>query len=198
MQKTERNREATEQVILAAVDGLVREDGFENLGINAVAAKAGVSKMLIYRYFESMDGLVAAYIRQYDFWINFDQEFPGTEDLGGFIKEMFRRQIGNLRSNSALRKFYRWELTSDNPHVKLLREQREQKGVWLVRTVSDITGRPLEEVAALASMISAAISYLSLLEETCDVYNGIPIQEDKGWEIILSGIDSLTEKWIEQ
>ena len=64
-----KNRQATEQLLLEAVNRLVEQDGFEGLGINAVAAQAGVSKMLIYRYFGSLNGLIAAYIRQYDFWI---------------------------------------------------------------------------------------------------------------------------------
>ena len=65
-----KNRQATEQLLLEAVNRLVEQDGFEGLGINAVATQAGVSKMLIYRYFGSLNGLIAAYIRRYDFWIN--------------------------------------------------------------------------------------------------------------------------------
>lgn len=60
--RTSKNRELTELALLKAVDDLIEEDGFENLGINAVAAKAGLSKMLIYRYFESLEGLIVAYI----------------------------------------------------------------------------------------------------------------------------------------
>ena len=37
------------------VNDIIEESGFEGLGINAVAAKAKVSKMLIYRYFNSLD-----------------------------------------------------------------------------------------------------------------------------------------------
>lgn len=88
-----KNRQATEQLLLEAVNRLVEQDGFEGLGINAVAAQAGVSKMLIYRYFGSLNGLIAAYIRQYDFWINVRPELPGRERLGDFIKELFRQQI---------------------------------------------------------------------------------------------------------
>ena len=94
-----KNRQATEQLLLEAVNRLVEQDGFEGLGINAVAAQAGVSKMLIYRYFGSLNGLIAAYIRRYDFWINVRPELPGRERLGDFIKELFRQQIAALRNN---------------------------------------------------------------------------------------------------
>ena len=83
-----RNRKATERRLLSAIQELIEESGFEKLGINAVASKAGVSKMLIYRYFGSLDGLVAAYIEQYDFWINFKSNLPDREGLENFIKEV--------------------------------------------------------------------------------------------------------------
>ena len=57
-----KNRQATEMALIKAVNDIIEESGFEGLGINAVAAKAKVSKMLIYRYFNSLDGLIAAYI----------------------------------------------------------------------------------------------------------------------------------------
>ena len=45
-----KNRQATELALIKAVDDIIEESGFEGLGINAVAAKAGVAKMLIYRF----------------------------------------------------------------------------------------------------------------------------------------------------
>ena len=42
-----KNRQVTELILIKAVDELIEEKGIEGLGINAVAAKAGVSKMMI-------------------------------------------------------------------------------------------------------------------------------------------------------
>ncbi|WP_278584804.1 TetR/AcrR family transcriptional regulator [Coprobacter fastidiosus] len=191
-----RNRKATERRLLSAIQELIEEFGFEKLGINAVASKAGVSKMLIYRYFGSLDGLVAAYIEQYDFWINFKSNLPDREGLEIFIKEMFHCQIAVLRENYTLRRLYRWELMSDNKFVKDLRRQRENKGVWLIEAVSRLSGHPCKEVAVIATLLSASISYLALLEENCDFYNGISLQTDEGWEQLQEGIDALISLWI--
>ena len=103
-----KNRQATELALIKAVDDIIEESGFEGLGINAVAAKAGVAKMLIYRYFNSLDGLIAAYIQQNDYWINFDEELPDPEHIGAFIKQVFRRQIMELRQSYTLKRLYRW------------------------------------------------------------------------------------------
>ena len=48
-----KNRENTEKKIIDAAYAIIEKDGFESLGINAVAKEAQVSKVLIYRYFNS-------------------------------------------------------------------------------------------------------------------------------------------------
>lgn len=194
---TERDREATERRLLDAVGGEICAGGFEKLGINAVAARAGVSKILIYRYFGSLEGLMAAYIRRYDFWINFAQEIPDRRELPAFLKKMFRDQIGQLRGNPTLKRLYRWELSSDNELIVQLRQQRERVGVERIREVCLRSGLPEEEIAVLATFLTASVTYLVLLGEFCPVYNGIPIGEDAGWERIGRGIDKLVDLFLQ-
>ena len=91
-----KNRQATEMTLITAVNDIIEESGFEGLGINAVAAKAKVSKMLIYRYFNSLDGLIAAYIQQNDYWINFDEELPDQAHLATFIQKTNHVVTGEL------------------------------------------------------------------------------------------------------
>lgn len=193
-----KNRQATELTLIKAVDDIIEENGFEGLGINAIAAKAKVSKMLIYRYFNSLDGLIAAYIRQNDYWINFNEELPDKEHLSEFIKQIFKRQIIQLRESYTLKRLYRWELSTDNKFVKELRDKREEKGLWLIEAVSKLSKHPQKETAAVASIITAAISYLALLEENCQVYNGLKIQQETGWEQLEEGINLLVDLWLQK
>lgn len=62
-----------------------------------------------------------------------------------------------------------------------------------VRQVSRIAGRPEAEVAAVASLVTASVTYLVMLEEFCPVYNGIAIDTNGGWEQIAQGIDRLID-----
>lgn len=189
----ERDREATERRLVDTVGELVWENGFEKIGVNAVAARSGVSKILVYRYFGSVEGLLAAYIRRYDLWLNFPQDLPDRGELPEFLKRTFREQIARLRGDATLKRLYRWELSSDNELIVRLREQREQVGRELIRRVCVVTGHPEEQIAPLASLLSASVTYLVLLGEFCPVYNGIPLQEDAGWERIGQGIDRLVD-----
>lgn len=190
----ERDREATEKRLIDTIGQMIAEQGFEKIGINAVATQSGVSKILIYRYFGSVDGLMATYIRQHDFWLNFPLEVPSKEEVPEFIKKMFEDQIELLRSDPTLRKLYRWELSCNNEITAKLREQREKTGFHIVETVSMLTGYPQKEMAVIASLVTASITYLVMLEEFCPVYNGIAINEDSGWEQISAGIDALVDK----
>ncbi len=194
--KQMKNKEVTKQSLLNAVEELITESGFEAVRINAVATRAGVSKMLIYRYFESLDGLLTAYIRQYDFWINYTPEISGKEELSVFIKSMLRQQAELTRKNDILRRLYRWELSSDNKWIQELREEREKKGKWIVDTVAQLTGQPREEIAVTATLITASITYLALLEENCRFYNGIPLQEELGWTQLINGLDAFVDLWL--
>lgn len=189
----ERDREATEGRLLTAVGELIRESGFERIGVNAVAERAGVSKILIYRYFGSVDGLLAAYVRRNDFWLNLPIELPAREHLSAYLKAMFRAQIERLRSDATLRRLYRWELSSDNPLIAELRSRRERIGRELIAGVARATGCPESQVAVTAAMASASVTYLALLGDCCPVYNGIDLREDAGWERIARQIDASVE-----
>lgn len=194
---TERDREATERRLLETVGELVREKGFERIGVNAVAERAGVSKILIYRYFGSVDGLLAAYVRRNDFWLNLPQELPPREQLPACLKAMFRAQIERLRTDATLRRLYRWELTADNPLIDELRSRRERIGRELIAGVARATGRGQAQVAVAAAMVSASVTYLALLADGCPVYNGIDLREDAGWERIARQIDREVDRLFE-
>ncbi|MDR2937370.1 MAG: TetR/AcrR family transcriptional regulator [Prevotellaceae bacterium] len=193
----ERDREATEQRLLNAIGEMVVENGFESIGINAVAAHSGVSKVLIYRYFGSIDGLLAAYVLQQDFWLNASFEIPKSrQELPAFLKKMYRQHVAHLRSNPALKMLYRWELSTKNDVLAELSRQKEKAGIALVSAVAKVAGVPQKEVAPLATILSAAITHLVILGDFYPRYNGIKINEDAGWRQLLKTIDALIDDFM--
>ena len=191
-----KNREQTEEKILEAVGSIIENQGFEKVGINAIATEAGVSKMLIYRYFGGGEELIAQYLIQKDYWANTDAAIINPEAVGDSIKSMFRRQVEQFRNDITLRRLYRWELFTDNQNIQQLRNRREENGCRLIKMVSALTGCPDAQVAALASILSASISYLALLEDQCQSYNGICLQTDEGWNQLMQGIEMIIDLWI--
>ncbi|MFO7645107.1 MAG: TetR/AcrR family transcriptional regulator, partial [Desulfosarcina sp.] len=68
-----RDREATRELLVDAVGKLLAEKGFTHLGVNAVARQAGVDKVLIYRYFGGLPGLIKAFGQEGDFWPSIEE-----------------------------------------------------------------------------------------------------------------------------
>lgn len=189
----ERNRGQTELRLIEATESLIIEKGFEKLGVRAVAEKAGVDKTLIYRYFGSLDGLIYECLKKQDFWTNVPIEIPASTDIKDYLKDLFRRQIYELRNNVILKRLLRWELSNDNAFVAELRNQRETNGLKRLEMISEIAQIPIKDLASLSAIITGGICYLVLAGETCHHYNGIDITNDKGWEELTQGINKMID-----
>jgi len=185
----ERDRQLSEEKLIEAVGEMIQETGFENLGINQVAKRAGFSKNLIYRYFNSLDGLIYAYMKKHDFWVNTTNEQPDTSDIKAYLKSFYRREITEFRENIALKRLRRWELFTDKDFVMEIRVQREKNGVHFMEMISGFAKVDKEHLQAISALMDAGIAYLAMFTENCKMYNGIDIQSDEGWEQIAKGID---------
>lgn len=117
-----RNRAQTEQRIAAAAQALILESGFRDYGVNAVAARAGVDKVLIYRYFNGADGLLAHLGEVGDWHIAVD-----TLDWSGpqAFLESYRRALRNAPLATLLGD---WSRASDNPLTRAWQEA--QRRFW--------------------------------------------------------------------
>lgn len=62
--KQERNAEATQAVILAAAEEEFAQHGFTAARTEAIAAKTGVAKSMIYYYFKDKEGLYQAVLER--------------------------------------------------------------------------------------------------------------------------------------
>lgn len=193
----EKDREQTKKRLLDALGSIIKNEGFAKIGVNSIAAKAGVSKVLIYRYFGSIEDMVVDYLSENDFWATFSVEFPKNEDVKEYLKKVFRNQISQLKHSALLKELYRLELTYPNPIIEKLRLKREAKAMTIINIVGQLAGKSTDEVASLSAILSASISNLVLLSETCPIYNGIDIQHENGWEQLLKGFDMIIDSWFD-
>jgi len=189
-----KDRDLTEKRILDAVGRIVEREGFEAVGINAVAAESGVSKILIYRYFGTIEQLLAKYMEQNDFWLNFNLAQLPQGDVKEFSKQIFRAYIQMLRNSPALRKLYRWELSSKHPSIEQLRQRREETALKIIGSVCELSGESFDRVAGISTLVTASVSYLCILGENCGVYNSLQIDSDSGWQKLLETIDFMFDK----
>jgi AcrR family transcriptional regulator len=88
-----------EQIMNSALE-LFAEEGFTNCSISQLAKHAGISKGLMYNYFNSKEDLLKAIIKDgiSDFLDNFDPDHDGIlkpDELAGFVRKTF----SNIREN---------------------------------------------------------------------------------------------------
>lgn len=193
----EKDKENTKKRLLNALGNIIDRNGFDKIGVNAVANEAKVSKVLIYRYFGSLDNMVIDYLSENRFWDNFSINLPKDENLKEFLKSIFHKQIAQLKQNTQIAKIYKWELLEQNTVIEKFRLKREARNMTLITLMSQLTNHPQDKLAALATIINSSITYLILLSQNCPIYNGIDLQDEKGWKQISEGIDLLIDAWFD-
>lgn len=114
-----KDRAITEDKIYKAFLDILKEKGPQGVGINAIAKEAGVSKTLIYRYFDGMKGLLLTFAQKGDFFkslLEIDEKKDNIENLKKFIKEGTKE----LRENVLTQEILRWQLIENNEDTKSL------------------------------------------------------------------------------
>ncbi len=92
-----------------------------------------------------------------------------------------------------LRRLYRWELSSNNNIIEVVRRQREVAGNDIISNISKIMMCEPQNLAAIATIITSSITYLAMLEDNCNIYNGIRIDQETGWKQITDVIDMIID-----
>jgi AcrR family transcriptional regulator len=156
------------------------------VGINAIAKRAGVSKELIYRYFDGMPGLMLAWMREQDFWTRNPNLLAADESSqqspGELVLSMLRAQIDTLADNATLREVRRWELIERNEVSAPLAERRERAARGFIDRVDGLT--PDMDVPAVVSVMLSGVLYLMLRAKTESHFLGVPLRTPEGWERI--------------
>ncbi len=204
----QRNRENTEAKLIKAIAKVLADKGFAKLGVNAVAREAGVDKVLIYRYFDNLDGLMKAYANSSDFWpsatelLGEGSELEQLQSLPfveGFA-EVFKRYSAAIRSRPLTLEVLSWETIERNALTIALEDVREATGIELMSFLEQMNP-PNADWQSIASLFSGAIHYLAIRSRKITTYNGMNIASDDGWErldntihFLVSNLSANTEK----
>ncbi|WOO42860.1 helix-turn-helix domain-containing protein [Rubellicoccus peritrichatus] len=112
-----RNRPQTEQGIINAAIDMIVETGFIDFGINAIAARAGSDKVLIYRYFGGTDGLLK-YIGETK------PLFPTASELIGELPVFIEAYRQAMQENQLAVTLMGWSPAVDNPLTEAFRSAK--------------------------------------------------------------------------
>lgn len=195
--KVGRNRPRTEAKLRAAVMALLVEGGFGALTPSAVAKTAGVDKMLIYRYFGGMDGLVAAIANGPDFFPTFEEVCGGDPDATRAlpIAERAALVLDNiarvLMARPVVLELMVWEMVERNALTAITETARETMGLRIVSELFRDAREP-DKLGAMSAVLSAGVTYLALRRRNIRWFNGIDLRSDEGWAQIRAAIAAMT------
>jgi AcrR family transcriptional regulator len=193
---TPRDADKTRALFLAAVETVLREEGLQGLGINAVARAAGRDKALIYKYFGSLEGLYYAFAETYSLFPTLAEMLgPSRENLAGMAPLEIARAAASgylreIRKRPLTLEILRWELVVRNPLTDALAKVRSAATSEFNRMLGDPKGL---DVPAVTALLYGGIVYLLLKADGETTFNGMDLGQDATWKRIEATLHRLLE-----
>jgi AcrR family transcriptional regulator len=195
-----RDKERTKRAFIDAAIELIREEGFENVGVNSIASRAGASKVLIYRYFGDFDGLLRAVAETLDpihseNALSILTESGPRMTLPEITREAILQGHRTLKGDDIAKQLMVWELSHQNSITRVFSEARESAGremterLWQVASGGDRL--PGIDVHALFAVVMAGVYYMTLRSDGFEEYNGVNIRSEEGWRRIADAVADL-------
>ena len=182
-----RDKKITSKRLINAVGSLLAKKGFVGVGVNAVAREAGVDKVLIYRYFGGLEGLIAAFAKEGDFWpsalelaggdLQKFSQMPLDERLSSFGSNFFQA----LKKRPVTQAIMAWEMIEPNgltEELERIREEGIMEFFKMFFTKEEINF----DLQAVIMLFGAGISYLVIRSNHIDVFGGLELNSDEGWK----------------
>ena len=189
-----RDKEQTRQRLIEAVGKALSEQGFQGLGVNAVARAAGVDKVLIYRYFGGLPELLEAYGASQRFWPSRDEVLGREVEAIRALPRAERVEAVLLGLLEALRErpqtieILAWEAVQQSPLTAMLAERREAWSREILGELFDDAGPEDRALLAMASLLVAGFQYLLIRARRGTMYGGIALDTEAGWAEVRDAI----------
>jgi AcrR family transcriptional regulator len=196
-----RNREATEQRLLDACERILLSHGPEGIGVNKVVEEAGVGKQLLYRYFDGLPGLVAA-------WLERGANWPTAEELVGDrdsfealtyrdkVKSIQRNYLKALRKRPVITRLMASELMNPTEVTGVLESASDEIGRELAQLLADLGEGQQDDLVDLSLLFYCLFNYLAMRSVTSPRCFGMNLKQKKSWERIDGLIDTMVDRYL--
>jgi AcrR family transcriptional regulator len=191
-----RDRSQQEQKLIKAVGKLIIEQGYDQLKINKIAQQAGVNKVLIYRYFGGLEGLINAYFKQEKPsieapFIDIQQlKEASLDEFFNVCRNYLIEEFRALRKNVAAQEFLKADLlnahdTNSNPVAR----EREQRLQAIIEELATIIGT--KDGNAFSAILISGLTLLTFSAQQQKVLFGINLESEEGWARIEAALANI-------
>ena len=165
-----------EKRLLIAVSQIIENEGFSKIGVNKIAKQAKCDKVLIYRYFGGLEGLLAACDKDRV------TKAESSEDIIKLTQTVLLKQLNFLRTNKLMQELLAWEL-SGNSTFRSIQDERERNGFKLQEELEKKLGKESKDVRMFITILIASINYIVLATRQYRIFNGIDFSNPEAWEL---------------
>ncbi|MEO6283309.1 MAG: TetR/AcrR family transcriptional regulator [Dyadobacter sp.] len=187
-----RDRERTKSKILRAVGEVIEQHGTEKVGVNLIARTAGVNKVLIYRYFDSVDGLMEQYVKSGEYTSTTSTEYIDNmpllapEERSKALTSLMHTFMNDLRERKATRDLLRWEIGTGK---SMLSDARNQVALRILSKIGDLPH--YNDTSALVTFLTAGIYYMTISTDYREKMIDVDLHSDDGWKRIEKVIERI-------
>ncbi len=181
-----RNRQLTMERILGAMGEVMAERGTRKAGINAVAERAGINKVLIYRYFGGWNGLLEAYVQRGHFLSVFNESYienvPTQLPLNDHSQAWAQYVVtfmNEFRERKSAQELVRWEMS--NGETEIARRLSDFRNESFEKLLTKLAPYPEYDPSAITALMIAGVTYLGLVAEQNNNVLGINLHTEEGW-----------------
>jgi AcrR family transcriptional regulator len=190
--KSKRDRKATEESIVEAFERVLLRDGVQGLGVNAIALEAGINKVLIYRYFQDLQGLARQWASRGSFWptelelIGGDPDAFAQLEVRDRIRTVLCNYMDQIRARPRTVEMLAGELLSPSDTTRALADAMVAPGKGVadyIQLDSAETGLT-DRVWRLIFVINGLTAFMAVRERNNPGYMGMDLREDEAWEFL--------------
>lgn len=182
----ERDRETTRTKLMDAVERIAIRDGFEACGVNAIAQEAAVDKVLIYRYFGGVDGLLSSVIAERAAWPNTAALRDGAS-AGSALSSALIDQARDIRARPLAQHAVAWEATghADREITRPISQGREAQLTSLATALRAGHAVPARfDLEAMGALVTAGLTMLASRADHGVPFFGLDVEHDADWRRI--------------
>lgn len=194
LETSKRNRTATSHRIVDAFDELLAETGLDGLTVNVLAEKAQVSRVLIYRYFGGLEGVVEYYLRQGRLvpthppaWL--DQLQPTRpQELAHIWSEQSLQVFRQHRASRSAREIIKATVQENAALGPIINKTLDEEMSRLVGQFSFVEGANHRAISAL---ILGGLSYLTIQADLDHSVIGLDLRNESDWQQVEDAVRTL-------
>ncbi|MGN6398689.1 MAG: TetR/AcrR family transcriptional regulator [Mucilaginibacter sp.] len=197
-----KNKDETMKRLIEAVGQILKDKGYSGLGVNKIALQAGVSKELIYRYFDSLNNLLKAYISSKDYWQPLLKQLNAAAlekppDMLRLFVNLLQDQFRFFYEEKEMQKFILWQISEVNVLMRSISESRENEGAKLLALTDEHFKGSGISFRSIIALLLGGIYYVVLhAENNRSTVAGIDANNEEDRLDILAAIEQvITWAW---